>query len=314
MPAIIQPAIIQPEFTEVASGLFFPEGPVWMPDGTIYVTELGGACVTRVDPSGAVTRLSDNGGSPNGLAVGSDGALWCANSGGWDFHEVMGLRIPVTELPAHHSGGRLERIDPATGAVDVVCESVGGNSLIGPNDLVVDAQGGIWFTDHGRNAGRVHHNGGVYYRAGDATVTEVVYPLEAPNGIGLSPDGSRLYVAETNTGRVYSWNVTGPGTLEFANPLGGSGGMLLHGFGGGQLLDSLAVDADGNVVVATLITGALSVIAPDGTLLEQWMTGDPLTTNVCFGGDGLRTAYATLSGTGRLVSFDYPRGGLALNF
>lgn len=305
--------IIQPDLTEVASGLFFPEGPVWLPDGTVLVTELGGACVTRVAPDGTVSRLSDNGGSPNGLALGRDGALWCCNSGGWDFHEVMGLRIPVTDLPAHHSGGRLERIDLATGAVEVVCAEVGDHALIGPNDLVVDADGGIWFTDHGRNAGRIHHNGGVYYRATDGTVTEVVYPLESPNGIGLSPDGRVLHVAETHTGRVYSWNVTGPGTLEFANPLGGTGGMLLHGFAGNQLLDSLAVDAEGNVVVATLVTGALSVISPAGELLEQWVLGDPMVTNVCFGGDGLRTAYATLSATGRLVSFDYPRGGLALN-
>jgi gluconolactonase len=284
-----------------------------MPDGTLYVTELGGGCVTKVAGDGTKSRLSDNGGSPNGLAIGADGALWCANSGGWDFHEVMGMRIPQTELPTHHSGGRLERIDLATGAVEVECSSVDGHPLIGPNDLVVDAHGGIWFTDHGRGAGRIHHNGGVFYRAADGAVTEVVHPLHSPNGIGLSPDGNVLYVADTHVGRVYSWNVKGPGVLEFGSPLGGTDGMLLHGFAGQQLLDSLAVDAAGNVVVATLVTGALSVIAPDGELLEQWMLGDPMVTNVCFGGDGLRTAYATLSATGRLVSFEYPRGGLALH-
>jgi gluconolactonase len=306
-------ATTQPDVRELAAGLFFPEGPVWAPDGTLYVTELGGECVTRIAPDGDRSRFSDNGGSPNGLAFGPGGALWCCNSGGWDFHEVMGLRIPITDLPAHHSGGRLERIDPESGAVEVVCTEVGGHALIGPNDLVVDAAGGIWFTDHGRNAGRVHHNGGVYYRSPAGDVTEVVYPLNAPNGIGLSPAGDRLYVAETHTGRVYWWEITAPGEVAFANPLGGQGGALLHGFGGGQLLDSLAVDAEGNVVVATLVTGALSVIAPDGTLLEQILLGDPLVTNVCFGGPGLRTAYATCSGSGRLVAFDYPRGGLALN-
>lgn len=305
--------LIQPELTEVAAGLFFPEGPVWCADGALLVTELGGGCVTRISSDGAKSTLSTNGGSPNGLAIGSDGALWCANSGGWDFHEVMGLRIPITDLPLHHSGGRLERIDLASGDVEVVCTEVGGNPLIGPNDLVVDAHGGIWFTDHGRNAGRVHHNGGVYYRDAAGTISEVAYPVDSPNGIGLSPDGRVLYVAETHTGRVFSWNVLGPGELEFANPLGGSGGMLVHGFEGMQLLDSLAVDADGNVVVATLVTGALSVITPQGELIEQWILGDPMVTNVCFGGDGLRTAFATLSATGRVVSFDYPRGGLALN-
>ncbi len=305
--------IIQPDLIEVADGLFFPEGPVWQADGSLLVTELGGGCVTRLAVDGTRSTLSKNGGSPNGLAIGTDGALWCANSGGWDFNEVMGLRIPVTELPTHHDGGRLERIDIETGAVEVVCSQVGGNALIGPNDLVVDADGGIWFTDHGRNAGRVHHNGGVYYRAVDGNVTEVAFPVDSPNGIGLSPDGQVLYVAETHTGRVFSWNVLGPGQLEFANPLGGTAGMLLHGFEGMQLLDSLAIDADGNVVVATLVTGALSVITPHGELIEQWVLGDPMVTNVCFGGDGLRTAFATLSATGRVVAFDYPRGGLVLN-
>ncbi len=305
--------IFHPALTEVADGLAFPEGPVCMPDGTLYVTELAGGYVSKISVEGEKSRLSENGGSPNGLAIGADGALWCANSGGWDFHDVMGMKIPSSDLPANHSGGRLERIDLATGSVEVVCAAVDGNALIGPNDLVVDAVGGIWFTDHARSAGRVHHNGGIYYRSADGAVSEVAYPIPSPNGIGLSPDGTVLYAAETHTGRVYSWNVKDPGVLEFSNPLAGAGGNLVHGFGGGQLLDSLAIDAAGNVVVATLVTGALSVIAPDGELLEQWMLGDPMVTNVCFGGEGLRTAYATLSATGRLVSFDYPRGGLALN-
>ncbi len=313
MTSSSQPEIIHPDMTEVASGLEFPEGPVWMPDGTLYVTELSGF-VTRIGVDHTVTRVVGPAGSPNGLAIGSDGAMWCTNSGGWDFHDIMGMKIPVTELPAHYSGGRLERIDLGTGAVETVCAAVDGHNLVGPNDLVVDAHGGIWFTDHGRNAGRIHHNGAVYYRDVDGTVREVVQPLHAPNGIGLSPDGSVLYVAETHEGRVYAWNVTGPGQLEFANPLGGAGGMMVHGFPGNQLLDSLAIDADGNVVVATLVTGALSVISPQGECLEQWMLGDPMVTNVCFGGDGLRTAYATLSATGRVVAFDYPRGGLKLNF
>ena len=306
---------LMPATTDVATDLFFPEGPVWLPDGTLLVTELGGACVTQIDPDGNVEKLSANGGSPNGLAVGPDGAIYVCNSGGWEFHEVLGLRIPALDLPASHSGGRIERIDPASGDVTVLYTQCGGNPLIGPNDLVFDAQGGMWFTDHGRGQGRVHHNGGVYYATIDGSlIREVLFPVESPNGIGLSPDGNRLYVAETHTGRVKAWNVTSPGALDTTSLLPGIGGECLHGFDGVQMLDSLAVDSAGNVVVATLVTGALSVIAPDGTLLEQWVLGDPMVTNVCFGGPGLTTAYATLSATGRLVSFEYPRGGLALNY
>ncbi len=304
-----------PTTTDIATDLFFPEGPVWLPDGTLLVTELGRGCVTKIAADGTRSTLSDNGGSPNGLAVGPDGALYVCNSGGWDFHEVLGMKIPATELPKSHSGGRIERVDLTTGAVTVLYTECDGNKLIGPNDIVFDASGGMWFTDHGRGAGRVHYNGGIYYAAIDgSSIREVVFPVEAPNGIGLSPDGSRLYVAETHTGRVKAWNVTAPGVLDTESLLPGPGGECLHGFEGMQLLDSLGMDADGNVVVATLITGALSVIAADGTLLEQWILGDPMVTNVCFGGPDLKTAYATCSATGRLVAFEYARGGLALNF
>jgi gluconolactonase len=306
---------ITPDTTDLATGLFFPEGPVWRPDGTVYVTELGGRCMTKVAPDGTVTKASDNGGSPNGSAIGPDGALYVCNSGGWAFHEVMGLRIPDTNLPADHTGGRIERVDLTTGEVRVLYTECDGNPLIGPNDLVFDAQGGIWFTDHGRNDGRVHHLGGVYYALPDGSeIREVLFPVESPNGIGLSPDGTRLYVAETHTGRVKAWSVTEPGVLDSGTPMGGPGGELLWGFEGMQLLDSLAVDGAGNVVVATLVRGALSVISPDGELLEQWVLSDPMVTNVCFGGADRRQAFATCSATGRLVTFEYARPGLQLNF
>ena len=86
----------------------------------------------------------------------------------------------------------------------------------------------------------------------------------------------------------------------------------LAGLPGFQRLDSLAVDGAGNVCVATLGNGGITVISPDGEVIDFVPTGDPLTTNICFGGPDLTTAYITLSGTGRLVSMTWPRPGLAL--
>jgi gluconolactonase len=83
---------------------------------------------------------------------------------------------------------------------------------------------------------------------------------------------------------------------------------------GYQLLDSMAVDGAGNVCVATLINGGITVISPDGASVEFISTGDPLTTNICFGGPDLRTAYITLTGTGKLVAMDWPRPGLKLHY
>jgi gluconolactonase len=303
----------QPEITEITSGLRFPEGPVAMPDGSVIVVELAGGCVTRVQPDGTKSEVAAPGGSPNGAAIGPDGALYVCNSGGWTFGELIGLTIPDMELPSDHSGGRIERIDIESGHVDVLYTECDGNALIGPNDIVFDAHGGMWFTDHGRRQGRVQHIGAIYYAQPDGSaITEVVFPSESPNGIGLSPDGSRLYAAETHTGRVYAWNVTAPGEVE-RNAAGATGGLLC-GLPGMQLFDSLGIDADGNVVVATLVTGALTVISPAGDVLDQVLMGDPMTTNVCWGGPDLRTAYVTCSGTGRLVSVPWPRPGLRLNY
>ena len=221
--------------------------------------------------------------------------------------------IPNIELPAHHSGGRIERVDLATGEVKVLYTECDGHPLMGPNDIVFDAHGGMWFTDHGKIRERELDHGGVYYAQPDgSSIREVLFPLDSPNGIGLSPDGSRLYVAETHTGRVFAYTVTGPG--EVARNEGSALGPLLCGLPGMQLFDSLGVDADGNVVVATLVTGALTVISPTGEVLDQVLLGDPMVTNVCFGGPDLRTAFSTLSATGRLVSFPWPRPGLKLNY
>lgn len=304
----------EPTITEIATGLQFPEGPVWMPDGTVLCVELARGTVDRVHGDGTIETVAEPGGSPNGLAIGPDGAAYVCNSGGWDFHEVMGMLITRMNQPDHYSGGRVERVDLATGAVTVLYTECDGNPLMGPNDLVFDAQGGMWFTDHGKVRARERDHGGVYYATPDgSSITEVIYPLESPNGIGLSPGGDRVYVAETHTGRVFWWPIEGPGQVGKPMPVG-HGGVLLAGLPGHQLLDSLAVDSAGNVVVGTLVNGGLTVMPADGSEPEHVPLPDIMVTNVCFGGDGLRTAFCTFSGTGKLASIPWPRPGLALAF
>jgi gluconolactonase len=296
----------------IATGLRFPEAPVAMADGTVLVVEIARGTITRVDPDGRATVVAEPGGGPNGLAVGPDGRLYCCNNGGFEWQDVMGMLVPGEQ--AHdYRGGSIQRIDLATGAVETLYDRCGPHGLRGPNDLVFDGQGGFWFTDHGKIRARERDRGGVYWaRADGSEIREVIHPLDSPNGIGLSPDGRRLYVAETFTGRLWAFEVTGPGEIAASAVLGGPGGTLVAGLPGFQLFDSLAVEASGNVCVATLVTGAITVFAPDGAIVEQLATGDPLTTNLCFAGPELRTAYATLSGTGQLVAVDWPRPGLRL--
>ena len=300
----------------VASGLEFPEGPIAMPDGSVVVVEIKRGTLSRVGPDGTISVVAELGGGPNGAAVGPDGAIYVCNNGGFEWSEVMGFLLPGNQ-PADYSGGRIERVDPQTGQVSVLYTECNGNPLRGPNDLVFDADGGFWFTDHGKHRPRENDRGGIYYAQPDgSSIVEVVHPVDFPNGIGLSPDGQTLYYAETFTGRVYQRRISGPGQLEPAGALDGS--VLLVGLPGAMLLDSLAVDSAGNVCVGTLgLTPGITVIAPDGSwelagVPAEWF--DPLVTNICFGGDDLTTAYWTCSSTGRLIAGDWPRPGLRLNF
>lgn len=303
-----------PVVTEIATGLQFPEGPVWMPDGTVLCVELQRRTVDRVHPDGTVEVIADPGGSPNGLAIGPDGAAYVCNSGGFGFHEIFGMSITEIEQPDDYSGGRIERVDLATGEVTILYTECDGHPLMGPNDLVFDATGNMWFTDHGKIRARERDHGGIYYAAPDgSSIAEVIYPLESPNGVGLSPEGDRLYTAETHTGRVLWWPIEEPGVVGRPNPIG-HGGLVLAGLPGMQLLDSLGVDSAGNVVVGTLVNGGLTVVPPEGEPVEHIPLPDPMVTNVCFGGDELSTAFVTCSATGKLISIPWPRPGLALAF
>jgi gluconolactonase len=301
-----------PELTEIASGFRFPEGPIAMADGSVVLVEIFGPRITRVARDGTTTTVAEVRGGPNGAAIGPDGALYLCNNGGcFTPVELDGLLVPGPFDPDRYIGGRIQRLDLATGALVDLYTECGGIPLRAPNDLVFDAHGGFWFTDHGIRHGRSKDRTGIYYARSDGSfIREVVFPADSPNGIGLSPDGSTVYWAETHNGRVLRRTVTAPGEVADIGRL--DPGACLAGLPGMQLLDSLAVEGDGNVCVATLINGGITVIAPSGEVLEHIPTGDPLTTNICFGGPDLRTAFITASGTGRLLSMRWPRPGLAL--
>lgn len=302
------------EFVEVASGLRFPEGPIALPDGSVVLVEMFGKCITRVMPDGSKKIIAEIDGGPNGIAVGPDGALYLCNNGG-SFTEVNlgGLTLPGPFTPANYIGGRIQRVDMDSGVVTELYTECDGHKLRGPNDLVFDTSGGMWFTDYGIRHDRSADLTGIYYAKIDGSfIREVIFPSESPNGIGLSPDGSTLYWAETFTGRVLKATVIGAGEIAQYSSIDPSN--CLCGLGGLQLLDSLAVDGDGNVCVATLLNGGITVISPNGEILQHIATGDPLTTNICFGGADYQTAYITLSGTGKLVSMHWPYKGLRLNY
>jgi gluconolactonase len=298
------------EISLVAEGLEFPEGPVAMADGSVIVAEIKGRRITRVDPDGSKEVLAETGGGPNGLAIGPDGALWIADNGGaFSWHEQMGLTLPGPTPPGHE-GGSIRRFDFGSGRLETVFESCDGRRLIGPNDLVFDSGGGLWFTDHGCTTADGRRYGALCYASAEGGLTRQRDGLISPNGVGLSPDGRIVYVADTWLQRLWAFDIEAPGVLA---PPGLAPGRVVANLPDYQLLDSLAVEADGRVCVATIVNGGITAIEPDGAT-EHFPFPDPVCTNICFGGDDLRDAWITASGTGRLYKARWPRPGLRLAF
>ena len=304
-------------FREIAHGLRFPEGPIAMADGSVLLVEIERQTLSRVKPDGTVEVVSQHGGGPNGAAIGPDGKCYICNSGGFKWTPPGDPRgvLPIGQAD-DYSGGRIERIHLATGAIEVLYTQTDKGPLKGPNDLVFDDQGGFYFTDLGKVRAREMDRGAAYYAKADGSfIKELIFPLFTPNGIGLSPDGTVLYVAETETARLWAFDLDGPGEIAkhpFPSP---HGGRLVAGIGGYTRFDSLAVDSDGNICVATLVNGGITVIDPDsGEARHIPVPGERWVTNICFGGPELRTAYLTLSSTGRLVSVPWENSGLLLNY
>jgi gluconolactonase len=293
------------DVTIVTSGLAFPEGPVVLPDGDVIVVEVRGGRVTRVHTDGSTSLVADVGGGPNGAAVGPDGALYVVNNGGFSWSEIAGMILPIDETgsnrPPDFTGGWVDRIDLDTGTATRLLDDIDGEPFLGPNDIVFDAHGGFWFTDFGKTGVRTQDRGAVYYAKADGSgLRRAAQGLLGPNGIGLSPDGATVYVAETYTGRLHAWDVTAPGEV-------GAHRIVVST---SDHFDSLAVEEDGTVVVAAIQHG-LCVIRPDGEV-EHVAMPDAMTTNVAFGGHRHHTAWVTLSASGRLAKLDWPRPGLAL--
>jgi gluconolactonase len=297
----------------MATGLGFPEGPVALADGSVMLCEIAASAITRIWPGGRKTRVARTTGNPNGLAVGPDGALYACNNGGMAFRELDGILQPWGASEGF-DGGWIERIDPATGEIRILYRDCDGHRLSAPNDIVFDKHGGFWFTDLGQARPRVRERGGVYYAKADGSaINAAIFPVETPNGIGLSPDGRWLYVAETVTARLWAYEILEPGVVRLRDSRWARG-ELLAAPGGLLGFDSLAVQADGAICVATLVDGGVLRVSPDGARVEHIPLPDMYVTNLCFGGPDLRTAFVTLSSTGRLVSVPWDEPGLGPHF
>jgi gluconolactonase len=303
-----------PAFRTLATGLRFPEGPALLPDGTLLFVEVERGTLMRLAPGGKPEEVAFLGGGPNGAAIGPDGAAYVCNNGGFAFHDEPGMLRP-TGTPDSYAGGSIQRVDLKSGAVKTLYGGSNGPALKGPNDLVFDEAGNFWFTDMGKTRDQLVDRSRLFYASPDGkSCREVVRHMLGANGIGLSPDEKTLYVAETVTGRLWAFDVTGPGQVASRPWPSPHGGRFLTGSAQYQFFDSMAVEACGNVCIGTLVNGGITVVSPEGKVVEFVPTPDVYATNICFGGEKGRTAYITLSTTGQIVAMDWPRDGLPARY
>jgi gluconolactonase len=298
------------DFEVIATGLQFPEGPIVMPDGSVILVEIKRGALTRVW-KGRTEVIATLGGGPNGAAFGPDGAVYVCNNGGFAWHEIGDFLIPGNAAGDYETG-RIERVDLNTGKVDRLYERIDGKRLSGPNDIVFEKSGAFWFTDLGKWRKRKKERGGLYYAKPDGSLLkQIQYGTLGLNGVGLSPDEKVVYAAETEAARLWAFDVVGPG--EIAPPRPGFVGRFVAGQSDLCLFDSLALQANGDICVATIIKSGITTITPAG-VSSHVAFPDPIVTNICFGGADMRDAYITLSATGQLVKARWPEAGLKLNF
>ena len=321
--------IIQPgtRWEEVSrSGLVFGEGVVATADGAVYFSSMTRALPPGPDnPGGTIYKFDhrtlhavkylEPSGMSNGMFVDRRGDLLiCQDSG---------------------SGGKggdraVVRRNLATGSMTTVAERYQGKRFNGPNDITGDPAGRIYFTDARYTGSEPMELPNAVYRVDtDGTITQIIADLWRPNGIEVSPDGRRLYVA-VNGSKQLPTNPNGPHKVALEVPSGG-GGVVMYDLdpngnvSGGRLIlsneevapDGMAMDVQGNLYVA-MHSGnpkarkvALVVLDPEGRLLERLPSPDEgLTTNLGFGrGADAGSLYATTAFPMRLYRLKTVRRG-----
>src|SRR5262245_54550606 len=278
-----------------AAVVAFLEGPAADAAGNVFVSDIAGNRILKVDSKGKVTTFRADSGRTNGNVFDAQGRLISCEGN----EQGPGRR-------------RIVRTDMKTGEVTVLTDKYEGKRYNSPNDVCVDTKGSVWFTDphYGPDRSQLEMDvEGVYRIDPDGNVFRVLTQKEIhrPNGIAVTPDDKTLYVIDSHpkpggNRKIWAFDVAAEGTL--------SNQRLVYDFGKGRGGDGMKLDMNGNLWVAAGIhfprgnpgetldvpTGVY-VISPKGKLLGRIPINEDLITNLTFGGPERKTLYVTAGKT-----------------
>jgi gluconolactonase len=283
---------------EVATTVAFTEGPTADRDGNVYFTEIITQRIMRLGADGVLTTYRERSNAANGLLIDPQGRLIACEGAAFERPGVKVSGIP-----------RVTRTDLTTGQVEVLADAYEGQPLVGPNDVTIDGQGRLYFTEL---------NGAAVYRIdGPGKIVRILAApdIQRPNGIQISPDDRTLYLVEANGAAggarlIRRYDLQPDGTVR---------NMRVHyDFSPGRSADGMSIDSQGNLYAAagmnqlrgtaeTLATKTgVYVISPQGKLLKFIPIAEDYITNNAFGGPDMRTLYVTAGKTLYQLRTDVP--------
>lgn len=256
------------EIVKVQGGFTFTEGPAADKEGNVYFTDIPADRIHRLDVNGRITTFLENSERCNGLMFAGNGKLIACQGG----------------------AGRVISIDVKTRSIEVLADQFNGKPFNAPNDLVIDRQGGIYFTDP-QFGEQPNPQGtyGVYYIDAKGKVTRLLENQPKPNGIILSPDERTLYVLPSTADHLMAWPVFKPGQLGLGGPWRELAKDASGKTGGG---DGMSVDTKGNLYLTLPSQKAIQVVSKHGETLGMiYLPEGP--ANCAFGGKDMSTLYVT---------------------